>query len=132
MKMTFKKIYHLILVILLCAGGTHAQKYEAENATLTNGAKKIDCANCSGAAAIAMEEGNLAIKVNIQGNGFYDIYLHASAPGGEKTNVIRIGEHSANFLLDHGNQYKSIKVVSAFPLSPGNHTIEIVKSWGWI
>lgn len=132
MKMTFKKIYHFISVILLCVGVAHAQKYEAENAILTNGAKKIDCASCSGGAAVEQQEGNLAIKINIQTKGFYDIYLHASAPGGEKTNVIRIGEHSANFLLDHGNQYKSIKVVSAFPLNPGNHTIEIIRSWGWI
>src|SRR5690606_40954202 len=104
MKMTLKKIYHCISVILLCVGVAHAHKYGAEDAILTNGAKKIDCASCSGGAAVEQQEGNLAIKINIQTKGFYDIYLHASAPGGEKTNVIRIGEHSANFLLDHGNQ----------------------------
>lgn len=132
MKINFTKVGHLILAVLLWAVSAHAQKYEAEDAVLTNGAKKISCAGCSGGAAVEQQEGNLAIEVNIQTRGSYHIYLHAAAPGGEKANIIRIGGHAANFMLAQDNQYKSIKVVSAFPLDPGKHTIEIIKSWGWI
>src|SRR5690606_33538946 len=94
MKMNFTKVSHLILAVLLCAASAHAQKYEAEDGVLTNGAKKIDCASCSEGAAVDMGEGNIAINVNIQASGFYNIYLHASSPGGEKTNIIRIDRKS--------------------------------------
>lgn len=131
MKKRFLKFCYFLLVGVLFASQVYSQKYEAESATLTNGATKIDCSTCSEGAAVAQKDGNLSFKVDVEEEGFYNIYLNAAAPGGEKANTMRIGELSADFHLEE-SQYVRLKVVSTLKRSAGQHEIEIIKSWGWI
>lgn len=132
MLLNFTRFHYLLLAFVLSITQAHSQKMEAENATLTNGAAKITCTTCSGGAAVEQKEGDLSFSVNVSETGFYDIYINAASPGGEKTNMVRIGENTSDFMLEKDSQYKTLKIVSAFKLSAGSHKIEIVKSWGWI
>lgn len=108
------------------------QKYEAENATLAGGASKIACATCSGGAAVAQEEGSLAFEITIPKEGFYDLSINASAPGGGKINKLQLSGNTLDFSLKQNDLYTTLKLVSAQKLPAGKQQVRIVKLWGWI
>ncbi|RDV16158.1 T9SS C-terminal target domain-containing protein [Pontibacter diazotrophicus] len=121
-----------LLVASLFTSKVLAQKYEAENATLAGGASKIACAGCSGGSAVAQGEGNLTFTVTIPTEGFYNIYIKAAAPSGDKINKLEIGGNTLDFSLKQNNQYTTHKLVSAQKQAAGQHQVKISKSWGWI
>ncbi|WP_187269986.1 glycosyl hydrolase [Pontibacter qinzhouensis] len=123
--------FFLVLVYLVRPDAL-AQKYEAEGARLAGGASKINCASCSGGAAVAQGEGSLTFAISLPTEGFYNITVRASAPNGEKTNIISLNGVSADFHLPNNPQYGSHKVVNTYKLAAGAHTLAIKKSWGWI
>ena len=124
--------FYCFLLISLCASPLYAQRMEAENAALAGGAKKVASENASGGFYVAQEEGSLSFTVNVEETGFYSLYLMASAPNGEKTNIIAIGDVSADFFLERSSQFKQIKVVNTHRITAGEHKVAIHKSWGWI
>jgi mannan endo-1,4-beta-mannosidase len=130
--MNINSTYYIYIIIFLLSFQANAQKYEAENAVLAGGARKISCTSCSGSSAVAQEEGNLTFNIKIAATGYYDIYIAASAPNGDKINIISIDGSSSDFSLKSSSTYSRIKVVSTFRLTAGDHKIEIKKSWGWI
>lgn len=132
MQFNFTKSYALLLAALLLSTKVDAQKFEAENATLANGAEKVSCAGCSGGFAVEQKEGNLSFDIDLTEAGFYSFTIRAAALGGEKTNTLRIDDQATSFFLKANSQYKNLKIVSALKLTAGNHTVEIIKSWGWI
>ncbi|MBF9254016.1 T9SS type A sorting domain-containing protein [Pontibacter sp. 172403-2] len=111
---------------------TSGQKYEAENAILAGGASKIVCATCSGAAAVAQQEGSLTFDITIPKEGFYDLSINASAPNGDKINKLQLGENTLDFSLAQNSAYTTQKLVSAQKLPAGKQQVKIIKSWGWI
>ncbi|WP_187263493.1 glycosyl hydrolase [Pontibacter beigongshangensis] len=129
-----KLLTYVACLLLACMLSSRAcaQKFEAENSALTGGASKVNCSSCSGGVAVAQGEGNLSFNVTLPSEGFYNLYLVAASPNGEKTNIIAINGTSADFLLTQNPQYSRHKVVSSFKLPAGAHTIAIRKSWGWI
>lgn len=124
--------FFCLLLSFLLASGLFAQKYEAENAILSNGAGTQACASCSGGFYVAQEEGNLSFTVTLAEEGFYSISIRASAPHGDKTNSISVNGNSAHFFLAANTQFASYKIVNTLKLQAGEHSIEILKSWGWI
>ncbi len=108
------------------------QKYEAENATLSGGATKETCASCSGGFAVAQGEGNLTFTIEIPEEAYYNIYLHAASPNGDKINKFSMGGNSLDFSLTQNNQYTTHKLISAQKLPAGQLQAQILKSWGWI
>ncbi|WP_152425266.1 glycosyl hydrolase [Nafulsella turpanensis] len=116
----------------LFASQLYAQKYEAEGAVLSNGARMQACSSCSGGYYVAQEEGALSFSVNLTEPSFYNISVVAAAPYGEKTNIISVNGISAEFYLADSSQFAAYKVVNTFKMEPGEHKIEILKSWGWI
>ena len=108
------------------------QKYEAENAILTGGASKIMCTGCSGGSAVAQGDGNLAFEVTIQKEGFYNLFINASAPGGDKINKLQIDGNTLDFSLVRNDAYTTLKLISAQKLPAGKLQVKVVKSWGWI
>ena len=131
MKKSLPQLVCLLLSLFFTAQ-LYAQKYEAENAALSGGAKKVACASCSGGFYVAQEEGKLSFPVSVAEQGFYNITIRAAAPNGDKTNVIAVNGTSSDFFLPKNVQYVSLKVVNTLKLEPGEYQIEISKSWGWI
>ena len=132
MAINFTKLCLSVFALIFFAGESFAQKQEAENATLTNGATKVACTTCSGGFYVAQNAGNLAFNVDFAETGFYNLYITAAAPGGEKTNIISIDGNSADFVLEQNNQYAKFKIVNSYKLTAGQHKIEIKNSWGYM
>ncbi|GAA4438693.1 glycosyl hydrolase [Pontibacter saemangeumensis] len=119
-------------MLLLASFQAYSQKYEAENASLSGGASKVACPECSGGSAVAQGEGNLIFAVTLPQEGFYSIYIKAASPAGDKINRFEIDGSTLDFSLKKENAYTTLKLVSAQKLSAGQHQVKIVKSWGWI
>lgn len=122
---------YTILLFLSCQL-LHAQKFEAENATLAGGAQKITDSSASGGFYVAQNEGNLTLDLALDQEGFYNIYVHAAAPGGDKINNFSIDGMNVDFGFSLNTAYISKKVVSSLKLKAGDHQVKITKSWGWI
>lgn len=114
------------------AVGTEILK-EAELGTLTNGAAIVDDAARSGGKYVALGgSGSIAVSLNVATEEFYDIYIRAAAPNGEKTNNIVVDGTSTSFTLQQNSTYQDYKLISTQRLRTGAHTISITPSWGWI
>jgi mannan endo-1,4-beta-mannosidase len=122
----------IFILILLFSGQIWAQRFEAENATLAGGAKKVSNNAASGGYYVAQEEGNLTFSVSLTEESFYNIYVRVASPHGPKINVFSINDQQVEFSTQENSQYISLKVVSSFKLSAGEHSVKITKSWGWI
>lgn len=109
-----------------------SQVYEAEDAVLTNGATVVEDQSTSGNAYVAQGEGQLSFTINIEQEGYYDIFINTSSPHGEKVNILALDGSTLNFGLGKSSQFSKIKLISQHKLSAGNHQLEIRKSWGWI
>lgn len=124
-----------ILVFAACFSlslAVQAQRFEAEDATLSGGAAVEANTTASGGFIVASGEGNLSFSINIAEQGYFDLSIHAASPHGDKQNTISIDGSSANFSLVQNSAYETFKIVSNKKLTTGAHTIEIIKSWGWI
>lgn len=108
-----------------------AQRYEAENATLSGGATKQSSPGRSGGQYVAQNEGTLTWDVSITTEGFYTIILNAAAPNGNKINTFSIGDNTIDF-SSAGSEFTSTTLVSTLRLHAGIHTVKILKSWGYI
>ena len=109
-----------------------AQKFEAENAALSGNAEKISNSLASGGFYVAQNEGNLTLDFNLDQEGFYNIYINAASPGGDKINNFSIDGMNVDFGFSVNTAFISKKVVSSLKLKAGNHEVKIIKSWGWI
>ncbi|RDC61824.1 glycosyl hydrolase [Adhaeribacter pallidiroseus] len=120
-----------VFVLVLFSAPVYAQKYEAENATLADGATKQACATCSGGFYVAQTEGNLLFTITLPKEGFFNIAIHAASTGGSKINTFSLDDNTLNFALSQ-TTYSTLKLVGAQKLTAGQHQIKILKSWGWI
>ncbi|MBC8051612.1 MAG: hypothetical protein H7Y13_00955 [Sphingobacteriaceae bacterium] len=109
-----------------------AQRLEAESGTLTNGAVKVADGARSGGNYVAQNSGNISIIVNISTTNYYNIYINAAAPYGEKTNIISIDGVNTNFTLTNNSSYLNYRLINSYRLTAGTHTIAIKNSWGYI
>lgn len=131
MKYNYASLFCLCLSLLFSLQ-VYGQKYEAESAALSGGASKITCLDCSGGSAVAQGEGNITFAVTIPEEGFYNIYIKAASPAGDKINKFELGGNTMDFSLKKDNAYTTLKLVSAQKLAAGQHQVKITKSWGWI
>ncbi|MBW6537370.1 MAG: hypothetical protein K0B11_20345 [Mariniphaga sp.] len=122
----------LTVLLTIINHSLSAQIFEAENAILTGGAEKIADENASGSYYVAQKDGHLSWELELQEEAFYNIYIHASAPSGGKTNTFSVNNARIDFRLNQTSEFITQKVVSSLKLAAGNHSVKIVKSWGWI
>ncbi len=125
-----KKIQIFVLFLTLNFTA-NAQIFEAEEAELTTGATVGTNALRSEGAYVLLKEGNLTLEVHLDKKSYYNIYINAASTGGKKINAFAINGASLDFTLTE-QSYSDILLVSKLPLDSGKHTIEIIKSWGWI
>lgn len=124
----------IILPFILSLTGTKstAQIFEAESASLLNGAVKIASSSCSGGYYVAQKDGSLHYTFKTEEDAYYNIYIQAAAPGGTKTNIFSIDGAATQFTLNQNSAFLSQKIVSVQKLKAGVHSMNITKSWGWI
>ncbi len=129
-KFGLKSIYTICLILSSLI--LSAQKFEAETATLTNGAEKISDSSASGGYYVAQNGGDLSMEIDLDEEAYYNIYIFASSPGGDKINNFSINGLNVDFSFQQNSEFLLKKVVSSFKLGSGTHQIEITRSWGWI
>jgi len=137
MKTNFTKSLFFFAFLLFSLQQVFAQKIEAESAIISGGGPDnvavIQPSNtASGGYYVDSKESNLSFSVNIPETSFYNIYIYAAAPNGDKINTISIDGSGSDFSLTTNTDYLNLKAVSSYKLTAGQHTIEIIKSWGWI
>ncbi|MGM0622086.1 MAG: glycosyl hydrolase [Bacteroidota bacterium] len=126
-----KLLIHYILLMFI-GNPIFAQRFEAEDATLTNGAYSVASSSASGGYYVVQKDGNLEFSVTLEEENFFNIYIRAAAPHGDKINTFIIDDARVDFSLSQNNSYISLKVVSNLKLDAGEHIVKIEKSWGWI
>lgn len=120
----------LYLALLFGVMHVQAQKYEAENATLSGGAVIQNLSGASNGKIVATQEGELSLNIQKTSQAYFDIYVQASS-GSIKHNDVVINGAGTSFVVDNAN-YTSIKVASFVKFNAGVNTLQIKKSWGWI
>jgi len=107
-------------------------KSEAELGTPSNGATVVPHAESSGGSYVDLQSGKLTITFTVTTKSSYDIFLMASSPSGEKTNNFSIAGTTGSFVMKQNAAYQDVKLASRITLEPGNHTLQIQSSWGYI
>ena len=131
--MTKNKIRtQLTVLFVLSFFSVSAQKFEAENAAITGSAVKISDSSASGSFYVAQNEGSLTLDFTLDQEGFYNIYINAASPGGDKINNFSIDGMNLDFGFSTNTEFISKKVVSSLKLKAGNHQLKITKLWGWL
>ncbi|MEJ6979677.1 glycosyl hydrolase [Pedobacter sp. P351] len=105
---------------------------EAEMGTLAGGAVAVADVNRSGGYFVEQNSGSVSFQVSIPTDAFYNIYINAASPFGEKTNVVTVDAMSSNFTTPANASYVDYKIVTSIKLTAGTHTIAINNSWGYI
>ena len=112
-------------------------RLEAENAVISGGgsnpAQIMNDANCSGGKYVDTREGNLKFSFTITEAGNYKIIAKVKSSYGDKVNTFRFdGEHTTDISFLKNNAFEEFIIADPYYLSSGNHTIEMISSWGWI
>ncbi|HKK80788.1 MAG TPA: glycosyl hydrolase [Prolixibacteraceae bacterium] len=128
----FKTYLFILALVLLVPFYSNGQLFEAEDATLSNGATVASSGEASGGKYVKLGEGNLEMTITLKNSGTYNIYMQVAAPYGEKTNIFEIDGNSVEFKLAENSNYIKKEIVSNLKLEAGEHTIKVIKSWGWI
>lgn len=128
----WSRSFYAAIVIFLFSKTLVAQKFEAEEAILSNGATIINNSSASGGAYVAQGEGSVSITFNMEHEGYYDIFINASSPHGDKINLLVLNGSSVSFGLSKNSQFIKIKLVSQHKLKAGTYQMDIRKSWGYI
>ena len=126
------------LFFLLAAHPVSANiRLEAENASLSGGGANtaliVNDTNSSGGKYVDTRDGNLKFSFSITNAGNYAIIAKVKAPYGDKVNKFRFdGEHTIDISFLKNNSFEEFTIIDPYYLTAGNHTIEMIKSWGWI
>jgi len=105
---------------------------EAEDFTLTDGSAIANLSTASNEQIVNLMEGNMSYKFKISEDAYYDFYIYATSAEGDKENNFVIDGSSSTFATTENTEYQLVKIASNVMLAAGEHSMEILKSWGWI
>ena len=110
---------------LLAATYAGAAKYEAETATLADGAE-------AKGTYVDLNQGSITFSsVSVDAAGKYTLVIHCAGAYGEKDNNIVVnGAAAGTFHVDEGTDY--VDISTSVTLKAGANTVAITSSWGWI
>ena len=116
---------------LILATASFATKYEAESATLTDGAENVNSAGVSGTGYADLKSGNIAFEnVSAEAAGKYQLTIHYKA-GEFKSNYIKVnGATAATVDFNVTEGWADVSTVVTLKAGANNVTIEAY--WGWI
>ncbi|GHV58083.1 mannan endo-1,4-beta-mannosidase [Bacteroidia bacterium] len=138
---TFKTATFFLCVFFGCLFSFTATaqtiRIEAENAVLSGGGSNapqvLNDAGCSGGKYVDTREGNLSFSFTLSNAGYYTVSAKIKSPYGDKVNLFRFdGENTKEVSFPLNNTYVEIILADPYYLATGSHTIEMIKSWGWI
>jgi len=112
-------------------------RLEAENAVISGGgsspAQIVNDPLCSGGKYVDTRDGNLSFSFTIENAGAYAITAIVKAPYGDKINTFRFdGVHSIDISFFQNNSFEEVTLAEPYYLTAGSHTLEMIRSWGWI
>ena len=132
----------ITLKLLLCflfflSEQSFSQTYEAENATLSNGADIRNSTSASGDKYVYMGEGNILFSVQVQDAGAYNLKICFSQTyDGYKAQNVAVNGTTAGAVpfLRTGPGPNPVfeETKTIISLNAGANTIAITKSWGWV
>jgi len=110
---------------------------EAENAVFSGGGTSpvqiVNDPDCSGGKYADTREGNLTFTFSVSEPGNYQIIAKVKSPYGDKVNTFRFdGENTKDISFPQNNVFTEVTVADPYFFTAGNHTIEMIKNWGWI
>ena len=116
---------------------TETIRLEAENAVITGGGSSpaliVNDPQCSNGKYVETQESNLIFSFAISQSGNYKVIAKTKTPSGEKYNKFLFDdEHTKDIHFPQNNAFEEVLIADPFYFAAGNHTIEMVKVWGWI
>ena len=110
---------------------------EAENAAFSgersNSAQTVNDPYCSGGKYVETRDDSLMFSFTVTQAGNYKISAKIRASSGYKVNKYRFdGDHTLDLTTPLNNLFEEFIIVDPYYFSTGNHTIEMLKSWGHI
>ncbi len=125
-----------LCLLLFLSGQCFAQKYEAEDATLSDGAGKRNSATASGGSYVAMEGGNMSFSVQVQEAGVYDmkIVFSQTYDAAKTQNLVINGAPFGGVTFQRTSTGNPVfaDITTVISLTAGANTIAITNSWGWV
>lgn len=109
---------------------------EAEEAILVGGTKVSESGSgFSGTGYVegfTMENDAVKFELEIKQAGAYDLNFKTMSIGGVKTNTVRVDGQSVGEITVNDTKEFADCYCKRVYLSEGTHTVEFVKSWGWV
>jgi mannan endo-1,4-beta-mannosidase len=111
---------------------TEGTLLEAENAAISNGATiATTLAGYSGSGYVDMNNGNITFTIDAAETGYYRVTARYSS-GGNKTQDLHVdGQMAGGIYFPQSAQWSELELAT-LKLTPGTHTLSLVKNWGYI
>ncbi len=122
----------VVSAVLKTYSWDEAEIYEAENGTLLGNTKINTFDNVTFVDGFENENDGVSISVQVDETGFYDIDAICKSSGGNhKENTVLLDDQNIGSIVTDGNNYQDV-ILSRIYMDEGEHSITIMKSWGWI
>lgn len=108
-----------------------AAVYEAENGTLLGGTKVESAGGTEYVDGFANDADGLEVTVHIEETGFYDLSILSKSGGSYKENYVLVDEESLGTVTTESKDFED-SILSRVYMEAGDHTVKIMKYWGWI
>lgn len=106
--------------------------YEAETARLLGGTSIQEENGAEYVDGFREDADGMELDIQIDAEGFYDIHvINRSADGGYKENYLLVDGDSMGSFSVEGKTFCDSPIRRVY-LEPGQHTVSIMKHWGWI
>ena len=104
---------------------------ECEDGTMLGGAQTGQRGGVGYVDGLKADGDGVLIRFEIAQEGFYDIIVRSASHGGHKENIVAVdGVSAGSFTTDESDFTESR--VKRVRLSKGEHTVSLLKSWGWV
>ena len=143
--MMMRKILIATSAVLVTAASVFsADKYEAESATLSDGAQTASSSGASGGSYVQMKGGNLSFDVTVPSAGFYTVWAQFSQTCNDSKaqNLVVNGTQVGQITFPGTGPYNGdvcgpvafehFKAAGKVRLRAGANTVAITNSWGWV
>lgn len=123
----------LVAIMIVSTGACVAQRFEAENGTLSGTEVSRQLSGYSGTGYVTGFDGDgdkATLTINVP-SGVYNLYISYASPFGEKFNYVFVnGDNAGSVAFPLASSFVETKVGKVF-LGEGPNTISIVKDWGY-
>lgn len=119
-------------VVLATYSWEESMVYEAEEGVLLGGTSIKKDSDATYVEGFAQDGDGLEIKIQIEETGFYDVnVVSKSADGGSKENYLLVDGESMGTVKVEGREFTD-SISRRIYMEAGEHTVSIMKFWGWI